>query len=318
MSTYRRGLASLGSDCYAWMQPDGGWGLSNAGLVVGSGTSLLVDTLFDLHLAREMLGDVARVIDRSPIETVVNTHSDGDHVFGNELLAARGAEIIASAAAAERMTQEAVDSVVAILRSPGREGDFVRHIFGRFRLDEVTVTPPHRTFEGGLTLDVGGREVRLIEVGPAHTQGDALVHVPDARTLYTGDILFSGGTPVVWAGPVERWISALDLVLDMDVDIIVPGHGPLAGKDAVRASRDYLVHVEAEARKRFEDGLGVDEAIASIDLGHWADLPENGRLAQNVINVYRHLDPAIPPFDRLAVLNRMGRFEGFGLADRAV
>ncbi|GAA1828248.1 hypothetical protein GCM10009836_02480 [Pseudonocardia ailaonensis] len=314
--TYDKGLTALGSDCYAWMQPDGGWGLSNAGLIVGSGTSLLVDTLFDLRLAGEMLDGIASVTEDRPIGTVVNTHSDGDHIFGNELLAARGAEIIASAAAAERMTQDAVDEVVDILRSPGSEGDFVRHIFGSFRIDEVTVTPPHRTFRGELTLDVGGREVRLIEVGPAHTQGDTLVHVPDSKVIYTGDILFSGGTPVVWAGPIDRWIRALDMILDMDVSTIVPGHGPLADKDTVRASRDYLTFVDTEARKRFDDGLDVDEAIATIDLGRWASAPESGRLAQNVINVYARLGADLPPLDRLAVLNRMGALEGFPVPEQ--
>lgn len=316
MDTYDKGLAALGSDCHAWMQPDGGWGLSNAGLIVGSGASLLVDTLFDLRLAGEMLDGVATVTENRPITTVVNTHSDGDHIFGNEILAARGAEIIASAAAAERMTQDAVDGVVDIMRSPGEDGDFVRHIFGSFRIDEVTVTPPHRTFTGELTLDIGGREVRLIEVGPAHTQGDTLVHVPDAKVIYTGDILFSGGTPVVWAGPIDRWIRALDLILDMDVTVIVPGHGRLADKDAVRASRDYLTFVAGEARKCFEDGLDVDDAIRTIDLGEWASVPESGRLAQNVINVYAQLGADLPPLDRLSVLNRMGALEGFPLPEQ--
>lgn len=309
--TYRKGLQELGSGCYAWMQPDGGWGLSNAGLITGSGVSLLVDTLFDLRLAREMLDGITAVTDSQPVRTVVNTHSDGDHIFGNELLAARGAEIIASAAAAELMTQDAVDLVLGMLRLPGSDGDFVRSIFGSFHFEEVTVTPPHRTFEGQLTLDVGGREVELIQVGPAHTPGDTLVHVPDARVLYSGDILFSGGTPVVWAGPVERWLAALDLILDMDVDHIVPGHGPLATKSDVRASRAYLSYVNEEARKRFDKGLTVDEAIASIDLGDWATLPEHGRLAQNVINIYEQLDPGSARFDRLSVLNRMGALEGF-------
>ncbi|WP_236787869.1 MBL fold metallo-hydrolase [Amycolatopsis sp. GM8] len=309
--TYRKGLADLGSGCYAWLQPDGGWGLSNAGLITGAGTSLLVDTLFDLRLAQDMLDGIRSVTDARPVSTVVNTHSDGDHIFGNELLAAKGAEIVASVAAAELMTQDSVDSVLEMLRLPGPDGDFVRHIFGSFRFDEVTVTPPHRTFEGHLSLDVGGREIELIQVGPAHTPGDTLVHVPDARILYSGDILFSGGTPVVWAGPVERWLDALDLILGMDVDHIVPGHGPIATKTEVRASRDYLAYVGEEARKRFDKGLTADEAIASIDLGEWAALPEHGRLAQNVINVYQQLDPESVRFDRLAVLNRMGALEGF-------
>ncbi|MGI5131126.1 MBL fold metallo-hydrolase [Pseudonocardia sp. CA-107938] len=308
---YAKGLHDLGDGCHAWMLPDGSWGWSNAGLITGSGTSLLVDTLFDLALTREMLAGITPVTATNPIATLVNTHSDGDHVFGNELLAERDVEIIASAAAAELMTQEAVDALANIKKIDGPTGDFARHIFGPFDFEGITATGPDRTFEGELTLDVGGREVHLIQVGPAHTAGDVIVHVPDARLLYSGDILFVGGTPIAWAGPIDRWIAALERILDMDLVTILPGHGPVSGKTEVAEMREYLVHVQEQARKRFEEGLSVDDAIASIDLGRWADLPEHGRLAQNVINVYQQLDPSMERPERLTVLGRIAQLEGF-------
>jgi cyclase len=308
---YRRGLRDLGNGCHAWMLPDGSWGWSNSGLVTGSGTSLMIDTLFDLALTAEMLDGIAPVTDTYPLATLVNTHSDGDHVFGNELLAARDVEIVASAAAAELMTQEAADSLVRLKQLDGVLGAFVRHIFGPFEFEGITVTPPHRTFTGEHSIDVGGREVRLIQVGPAHTPGDTLVEVPDAKLLYAGDILFNGGTPIAWAGPIDRWIAALDRILDMDVTTIVPGHGDVTDKSAVSRMREYLVFVEGEARKRFADGLDVDEAISSIDLGDYAKVPEHGRLAQNVLNVYQQLDPSLPRPDRMLVLQRIAALEGF-------
>ena len=153
--------------------------------------------------------------------------------------------------------------------------------------------------------------MRLIQVGPAHTAGDVLVLVPDADLLYAGDILFNGGTPIAWAGPIERWIAALDRILDMDVATIVPGHGAVTDKSAVAAMREYLAFVEREARKRFDDGLDVDAAIASIDLGDYAKVPEYGRLAQNVLNVYQQLDPSMPRPERMTVLERIAALEGF-------
>lgn len=313
MSTldYRKGLHDLGRGCHAWLQPDGSWGWSNSGLVTGSGTSLMVDTLFDLALTREMLDGIAPVLAEHPLGTLVNTHSDPDHVNGNELVASRDVEILASAAAAELMTQEALDTVARVKHLDGTIGAFARHIFGPFELDGITATGPDRTFSGEESVDVGGREVRLIQVGPAHTPGDALVHVPDARLLYAGDILFVGGTPIAWAGPIDRWIAALDRILDMDVATIVPGHGPVSGKPEVSVMREYLATVEAQARARYEDGLDVDAAVASIDLGRFADLPEHGRLAQNVLNVYQQLDPDLPRPDRLTVLTKIAALEGF-------
>jgi cyclase len=312
--TYTKGLHDLGDGCHTWLLPDGSWGWSNSGLVTGSGTSLLVDTHFDLALTREMLDGIAPVTDAHPLGTLVNTHSDGDHVFGNELVAARGVEIVASAAAAELMTQEQVDMLVGVKQLPGATGDFARHIFGPFEFAGITATGPDLTFTGEASLDVGGREVRLIQVGPAHTPGDTLVHVPDAHLLYAGDILFVGGTPIAWAGPIDRWIGALDRILDMDVVTIVPGHGPVSGKAQVSAMREYLVFVEREARKRFDDGLSVDDAIASIDLGRYAQVPEHGRLAQNVLNVYQQLDPSMDRPNRLTVLSRIAALEGWQTA----
>lgn len=161
-----------------------------------------------------------------------------------------------------------------------------------FRFDDITIAPPTRTFTGRLSVDVGGREVTLIEVGPAHTAGDVLVHVPDARLVYAGDILFIDSTPIVWAGPPHRWVDACNLLLDLPVATIVPGHGPVTGKTGVAQVRDYLDFVITEATKRHDDGLDVDAAVASIDLGIYAGLAGRGRLAQNVAAVYRALDPS--------------------------
>lgn len=308
---YRKGLHDLGNGCHAWLLPDGSWGWSNSGLITGSGTSLMVDTLFDLNLTREMLEGIRPVTENHPLATLVNTHSDGDHVFGNQLLAERDVEIIASKPAADLMTQEAVAAIANTKKASGALGEFARHIFGPFDFDGIVATGPDRTFEGQESLDVGGREVRLIQVGPAHTPGDTLVYVPDARLLYAGDILFVGGTPIAWAGPIDRWIAALDQILDMDVDTILPGHGPASGKPEVSAMRDYLVFVQDEARRRYEDGLTVDEAIDSIDLGEYAKVPEFGRIAQNVLNVYQQLDPTTPRRERMTVLSKIALIEGF-------
>ena len=309
MAAYSPGLHDLGSGCSAWLQPDGGWGWSNAGLVVGSGQSLLIDTLFDLSSAHTMLDGLAGITGDHPISTVVNTHSDGDHYFGNQLVAGPGVEIIASQAAADLMTQNSVDELAAMKNHTGVIGDFVRKIFAPFDFDGIISTGPTLTFTGEHQIDVGGREVRLVQVGPAHTPGDTLVHVPDAKILYAGDILFVGGTPIVWAGPPQRWIDACDLILDLDVATIVPGHGPVTDKSGVHKVRDYLTYVVDEATKRFEDGLDVDAAIESMTQGKYAGLPEHGRIVQNVLCVYRTLDPQVT-MSADEVFERMAAIEG--------
>ena len=310
MTPYSTGLHELGDGCFAYLQPDGSWGWSNAGLVVGDGTSLLVDTLFDLKLTAKMLESMAPVSSSAPISTVVNTHANGDHCYGNSLVA--GAEIIASTAAAEEMREVTPALLDGLNKAPGDVGELFRSFFGAFDFEGIEVPPPTRTFDGRLDVEVGGRAIELIEVGPAHTRGDTLVHVPDARTVYTGDILFIGGTPIVWAGPLANWIAACDLMLGMDVETVVPGHGPVTDKSGVAAVRDYLAFVDDEATARHGAGMDAWDAARDIALGAFGDLGEAGRIVVNVETVYRTLDPAhespniVELFRRMALLERNG------------
>lgn len=286
---YTKGLHELGNGCFAYLQPDGSWGWSNAGLISGDGHSMLVDTLFDLRLTADMLDAMKPVTSDAPIGTLVNTHANGDHCWGNELVT--GAEIIASKACAEEMI-ELDPSVLGAFVDAGGEGEvgaFMQHCFGAFKFDDITLTPPTTTFEGRLEVDAAGTKVELIEVGPAHTRGDVLAYVPAAKTIFTGDILFIDGTPIVWAGPFANWIEACDLMLELDLETIVPGHGPVTDKNGVRGVRDYLSYVEAEARERYEAGMTVAEAARDIALGQFTTWGEKERIAVNVDTVYRQL-----------------------------
>jgi glyoxylase-like metal-dependent hydrolase (beta-lactamase superfamily II) len=305
---YTKGLHELGDGCFAYLQPDGGWGWSNAGLIVGDGTSLLVDTLFDLRLTAEMLAAMERVTGAAPIATVVNTHANGDHCYGNELV--KQAEIVASSAAAEEMGHVPPSLLADLTAAPGDVGDLFRDVFGAFQFDGITLTLPTRTFDGRLELDVAGRPVELIEVGPAHTRGDVIAYSPHDKTVFTGDILFIGGTPIVWAGPLANWIAACDLMLGMDIETVVPGHGPVTDKSGVAQVRDYLTFVADEATARHDAGMTAWEAAQDIALGQFGDWGEFGRIAVNVEAVYRDLEPEYVPAGIVDQFRRMAELEG--------
>jgi glyoxylase-like metal-dependent hydrolase (beta-lactamase superfamily II) len=305
--SYTLGLHELSNGCHAYLQPDGGWGWSNAGLIVGDGASLLVDTLFDLKITQKMLDTMAHATQKAPISTVVNTHANGDHCYGNQLLA--GKEIIASAATAHEMSEVPPAMLAALNSAPGDVGDLFRHFFGEFDFEGIEPTLPTKTFTGKHSVTVGGRVVELVEVGPAHTAGDTLVFVPDARTVYTGDILFIGGTPIVWAGPLDNWIAACDLICSSDVEHIVPGHGPLTDKAGVTAIRDYLAYVQDEATERFNGGMDAWDAARDIALNGFAEWGEFGRLAVNVDTVYRTLSGAHKSPDVVEQFRRMYAME---------
>jgi glyoxylase-like metal-dependent hydrolase (beta-lactamase superfamily II) len=309
---YSQGLHEVADGCHAYLQANGSWGWSNAGLVVGDGASLLVDTLFDLRLTQRMLDAMSSITLASPIAQVVNTHANGDHCFGNVLVG--DAEIIATSATAHEMAEVPPSLLAGLNSAPGEVGDMFRSFFGEFHFDGIELRLPDRTFDGRTDLEVGGRLVELIEVGPAHTQGDTLAYLPDAKTIFTGDILFIGGTPIVWAGPLSNWIAACDLMLGMDVDVVVPGHGPVTDKTGVASVRDYLAFVDDEAGRRQAAGVDAWEATREIaaEISARADfgsLGEFGRIAVNVDTVYRHLDPAYTSLGIVEQFKRMAELE---------
>ncbi|MEU3712151.1 MBL fold metallo-hydrolase [Streptomyces catenulae] len=282
------GLHEIGADTYAYLQPNGTWGYSNAGLVVSGDQALLVDTLFDVPMTRTMLEVIAQALPGVTINTVVNTHSDGDHWWGNELVA--DATIIASEAAAKVMREE---NLLDLLNTPPASFQvppIVNHMSETFDFKSITPTPPNRSFSGELEVAVGERTVRLIEVGPAHTPGDVLIHVPDAGVVYTGDILFIGGHPVIHTGPIARWIDACNLILDLNADTIVPGHGPVIGKAEVRAFRDYLERLRDHAVRSHRAGLTAMQAAQTLDMAGFANWDDPDRIVLNIGAVYRELD----------------------------
>lgn len=289
---YTKGLHDLGNSVYAYLQPDGTWGWSNAGLVIDGKASLLIDTLFDLKLTQEMLDSMRKSVPAAAqIDMLVNTHANGDHCYGNQLVA--DAEIIASARTAEEMVTGISPAQMAALVKHadqlGQIGEFARYAFGSFDFENITVTPPGKTFEGELTLKVGDKMVHLIEVGPAHTQGDTLVHIPADRIVFTGDILFIGGHPIIWAGPTSNWLRACDRILAMDVETIVPGHGPITDKKGVAEIKGYFEYIFDEARKRYEAGMPAFEAARDIPLDRYASWSDGERIVVNVASIYREL-----------------------------
>ncbi len=307
------GLVELGQGAFAWLAERGTWGWSNAGLIVDGDQSLLVDTLFDLALTDQML---RRMRDAAPqareIGTLVNTHANGDHCHGNELVS--GARIIASTASAAEMSElppEALAAMMTAAGDMGPAGAYLLHCFGEFHFDGIRHTPPTETFDGEMALKVGDKPIHLIEVGPAHTRGDVLVHSPVDRTVFTGDILFIEGTPIMWQGPVANWIKACRLIEGMDVDHIVPGHGPMTDKAGVAGVRSYLEYVRDQARSRFDAGMDAFTAARDIELQEYSAWSEPERIAVNVDSLYREFANEQAATDVVELFNRMAELAGF-------
>jgi len=237
-SAYRKGVHEVAPGTFAYLQPDGGYGYSNAGLITDGREALLVDTLIDIPSAREMLEAMrAATPAAARIGTVVNTHAHPDHTAGNELLP--GTDIIASAATLAEMDalEAGANPIRQILENwseHGEAGAYLHEVMGRrFEVHRGKQVMPNRAFDDELTVPVGAKEVRLVRVGPAHTRGDVVVYVPSDRVLFAGDVLFTRVHPLVAPGTAEAWIEACERLLEWNVDVIVPGHGPVSDAGAL-------------------------------------------------------------------------------------
>jgi glyoxylase-like metal-dependent hydrolase (beta-lactamase superfamily II) len=278
---YAGGVEPAGDGVHAWLQPNGMWGESNAALVVGDGESLLVDTLWTPALTETMLAGFEQFTAEAPIATLVNSHSDGDHTWGNQLLA--GTEIVATDAAAHELAELKPDAMPGfrrlgqVLGVAGRSplpflgrgaaratGAYVSDMLRPFDFSGIELTRPTRTFEGHDELVAGGRRVELIQVGPAHTTGDLIVWIPDARVVVAADVMFVGVAPVMWAGPVSNWVAALDRIAELDPVAVVPGHGPVATIADVDILRDYWFSIETGVIEALEDGASPADAAREV------------------------------------------------------
>jgi glyoxylase-like metal-dependent hydrolase (beta-lactamase superfamily II) len=241
-----------------------------------------------------MLDAMEPVTATRPIDTVVNTHANGDHCYGNGLL--EGAEIVTTEAAAREMGAVPPSALVALLHADldPVTAEYIQEAFGGFEFEGITIPEPTRTFSGRLELKLGDRSVHLEQVGPAHTAGDLIVHLPDESTVFTGDILFVNGTPIVWDGPIANWVAACDRILELGCDVIVPGHGPLTDADGVLAVRDYLTWLEEACRSRHKEGLTAADTISDLassdEFAPYREWGEWERLAVNVRAAYREID----------------------------
>ena len=300
------GLIQLSDSAYGYMQKDEGLGWSNAGLIVGKNGALLVDTLFDLPLTRKMLDEISRKVGK-PIKRVVNTHHNGDHCWGNQLVA--DAEIIAHRTFRAEMMKMQPEMTRTIMSAPAEVPGMalLQKAMAPFDFSGIKLTPPTLLFDKCLTLYVDDREVELIYVGPAHTSSDVIVFLPGEKVLYAGDIIFRLCTPIGWEGTFGNWIAALDRIVELGPEKIVPGHGPLCGTEGAAEMRDYLQYIYREARECFDREVSEADAAKKIDPGPYAGWTEPERIIFNVSRAYREfrgesLDTPVDFFEMAGVM----------------
>ncbi|QMU75811.1 MBL fold metallo-hydrolase [Streptacidiphilus sp. PB12-B1b] len=268
-------------------------------VVAGADGLAVVDTRSSLAEARELREDLRR-LSPAPVRWVVNTHVHFDHVWGNAEFAAPRqeppAQFWAHAAAVAAMTravqgrdpEASAFKVRLAAKSP-------RWAANMAELEEVV--PDHAVGGGGRadrhTLELGDRAVHLLHLGRGHTDGDLVLHIPDADALLAGDLVEQSGPPAF--GPDSYpldWAPTLDALIATAVGpdtVVVPGHGEAVGRAFVRAQRDAIRSVAERCAVLHAAGVPVGEARAAG--GDWAYQPD--QLDNAVERAYAQLDGAI-------------------------
>jgi cyclase len=257
----------IGPDLYAYISENDS--SANSTFLVSDQGILVVDTGLNAQEGGKLLEQI-RKISPAPVRWIVNTHYHPDHRGGNSVVGPE-AVIISTAFTRAHAAPSAHDYAV-----------------------NETVGPK------GLTLYLGGHEVRIYHPGPAHTLGDLIVYFPDEHAIATGDLFLNNSCPAMDEGDMENWIVALDQILALPVEHVVPGHFELAGKDELRRFRNYLADLRDQVGRMHRHGVPLDRVEKLLDLRAYKEFRQYPRyeatFKDNAAEYYKQLDkrPMLP------------------------
>jgi cyclase len=295
-------LHEVAAGVFAWIQPDGTWWINNAGAITANdgGDTVVVDTCATHERTRRFLDALAAAVGAAQIRVAVNTHQHGDHCYGNSLLPTDTVIVGHAAMRAGLLADTIIDGCPPVWAPVPDWGPVAKRV-------------PSITFEDRLTIHAGDRPIELRHPGhPAHTTGDVVAWLPDARVLFTGDLIFNGLTPLVLMGSVSGARRSLEWLASFAPALVVPGHGPVANADAFPAVLDahdrYYRFVEGVAADGRRDGLAPLDAARRCDLGEFADWADSERLVLNLHRAYA--DAEIGEVDLIAAMIDAVTFHG--------
>jgi glyoxylase-like metal-dependent hydrolase (beta-lactamase superfamily II) len=296
MTRYVTGLQSVTPGASAYLQPDGHYGLNNAGVFWTAAGAVLVDTAFDVPRARRIAEAVLHSgREHASIAALILTHDHGDHSFG--ACAIPTPRMIMSATAATALREAAANTRVRYGSLHGQAREMMETLLAdKFDFTEVKYRAPTETFQGEASFEFGGTTLRVIEFQNLHTVSDSIVVDEQHRVAVMGDLMFADSHIPMFLPHSRRWAAAMERVLALDVEHFMPGHGRLCSRDDVRAHRDYLLWIYDEAERRFRRGMSVEEAADDLvtHLGPYVHYQRADTLVNNLDTLYREISPEHP------------------------
>ena len=229
-------------------------GLTNAGIIIGDDSVMVIDSLRVPSFARDLIQDIKHITDKK-IKFVIDTHAHWDHAWGNEEFP--DAIIIGHENCYNEMTdiewnKQWREKIVNSGDSWSEEAKLVQ------------ITPPNQTFAKTMRLYFGGREIILRYLGKAHTSGDIFIHLPESNILFTGDVAQNEGMPFFGDSYPEEWPETDDKLINLTVDTFVAGHGPIGNHDDLVNARDFLHKFIKEIKNCINDKQNENDTTIKV------------------------------------------------------
>jgi cyclase len=276
----------IAPNVYAYIQAGGpgrnNVAVSDAGIIIGDDGVMVIDALAAPVHAKNFIAAIRTVTDK-PFRHLINTHHHFDHVAGNQYFVP--AEVISHPHCREQMVRAAATTpAVWTAREGWAAGG-----------EERRVVPASITIDGKTTYYYGKTIVEIIPMTPAHTYGDLAIYMPQHRVLFAGDIAFFYVAPFANNSHVTRWLEWIVRILRMDVETIVPGHGPIGGKSHLAEMSEYFEALKREARRRYDARMTVGAAAAEIRMGRFDNWIGPERIVMNTLRLYQEFAGTLTP-----------------------
>jgi glyoxylase-like metal-dependent hydrolase (beta-lactamase superfamily II) len=250
---------------------------SNASFLVTDEGVLVVDTRQHVRDGEDLIARIRKLTDK-PIKWVVNSHFHADHYLGNPAFKAAGATIVAHRDTAELMARMHAKEI-------SRRGRF----FASRGYDpkDVALVLPDVTFDQEMTIRLGGREIRLLYLGPGQQAGDTFVLFPHLRAMHTpGAFAHRSWANTVFTPSVEGWIGVLRKAATLDVDAVLPAHGDLAKRADIDALAGFLSEQYDAVKAAAAKGMSADQAVATLPFEQYKDWRNYDRRAHSIRSLH--------------------------------
>jgi glyoxylase-like metal-dependent hydrolase (beta-lactamase superfamily II) len=282
--------------------PDAPFGGSNHAWVIFKDYVAVIDANFPKE-AEDVIAAIKKTTNK-PIRYVFDTHHHGDHAYGNAVWAKEGAKIIASKNTARLLKVNGPKQWEAASKD--------REDLRNNKLKQADLS-----FDDKYVLDDGTQRIEFIHFGHSHTIGDAVAYLPKQKILCTGDACVNGPFNFMGHSNSASWIRCLEQMDKLDVDIVCPGHGPLASKELLGKQKRYFVDLRAAVTKGIEAKKSAAEIASGLELPWYKEwtgkaAKEN---AENIEHVYAEMMGKID-HERLGLEERQGDREKGRQGDR--